>query len=93
MEHSSYSPDLAPSDFHLFELLKKHLGRRWFINEKIRDKNDIPIQPRDQSNDYAFWLIWFVYLYLLQKIYFRKSKGGFFRRKYQCEPLSLSMQL
>lgn len=29
-EHAAYSPDLAPSDFHLFEPLKKQLGGRNF---------------------------------------------------------------
>jgi histone-lysine N-methyltransferase SETMAR len=30
MEHPAYSPDLAPSDFHLFRLLKEALrGRRF----------------------------------------------------------------
>jgi [histone H3]-lysine36 N-dimethyltransferase SETMAR len=28
--HPSYSPDLAPSDFHLFPNLKKHLGGQEF---------------------------------------------------------------
>lgn len=31
--HPPYSPDLAPSDFHLFPELKKHLGGRRFANE------------------------------------------------------------
>jgi histone-lysine N-methyltransferase SETMAR len=28
LDHPPYSPDLAPSDFHLFGPLKKHLGGR-----------------------------------------------------------------
>jgi hypothetical protein len=28
LDHRPYSPDLAPSDFHLFGPLKKHLGGR-----------------------------------------------------------------
>jgi histone-lysine N-methyltransferase SETMAR len=30
LDHHPYSPDLAPSDFHLFGPLKKHLGGRRF---------------------------------------------------------------
>jgi histone-lysine N-methyltransferase SETMAR len=30
LDHPPYSPDLAPSDFHLFGPLKKHLGGRRF---------------------------------------------------------------
>lgn len=29
-----YSPDLAPSNFHLFSLLKQHLGGKRFKNEE-----------------------------------------------------------
>ena len=32
LEHPSYSPDLAPSDFNLFRPLKNHLGGRHFAN-------------------------------------------------------------
>jgi len=36
--HPPYSPDLAPSDFHLFPELKKWLGRQCFqINEERQD--------------------------------------------------------
>jgi histone-lysine N-methyltransferase SETMAR len=31
--HPPYSPDLAPSDFHLFGQLKKHLGGRRFATD------------------------------------------------------------
>ena len=30
MDHPPYSPDLTPSDFHLFLHLKKFLGGKWF---------------------------------------------------------------
>ena len=30
MDHLPYSPDLSPSDFHLFLHLKKFLGGKWF---------------------------------------------------------------
>jgi hypothetical protein len=33
LDHSPYSPDLAPSNFHLFGPLKKHLGRRRFATK------------------------------------------------------------
>jgi hypothetical protein len=32
-DHPPYSPDLAPSDFHVFLHLKTFLGGRWFHNE------------------------------------------------------------
>jgi histone-lysine N-methyltransferase SETMAR len=34
LEHLPYSPDLAPSNFHLFVPLKKHLGGKRFIYDK-----------------------------------------------------------
>jgi histone-lysine N-methyltransferase SETMAR len=33
LEHPPYSPDLAPSDFHLFGPLKNHLGGRHFEDD------------------------------------------------------------
>jgi transposase len=33
LDHPPYSPDLAPSDFHLFGTLKKHLGGRRFATD------------------------------------------------------------
>jgi hypothetical protein len=33
LDHPPYSPDLAPSDFHLFGPLKKHLGGRLFSTD------------------------------------------------------------
>jgi len=32
-DHSPYSPDLAPSDFHLFLLLKLFLACQWFHDD------------------------------------------------------------
>jgi histone-lysine N-methyltransferase SETMAR len=32
LEHPPYSPDLAPSDFHLFGPLNNHLGGKRFAN-------------------------------------------------------------
>jgi transposase len=37
-EHPAYSPDLAPSDFHLFPKLKECLGgRRFKRDEEVKD--------------------------------------------------------
>ena len=33
LSHPPYSTDLAPSDFHLFRYLKKHLCRNWFCDD------------------------------------------------------------
>ncbi|KAM5158273.1 histone-lysine N-methyltransferase SETMAR-like [Mantella aurantiaca] len=33
LQHTPYSPDLAPSDFHLFRHLKNHLAGRHFSND------------------------------------------------------------
>ncbi|GFY15653.1 histone-lysine N-methyltransferase SETMAR [Trichonephila clavipes] len=32
LHHPPYSPDLAPSDFHLFPALKKNLAKRRFVS-------------------------------------------------------------
>jgi histone-lysine N-methyltransferase SETMAR len=37
-EHTAYSPDLAPSNFHLFRKLKEFLGgRRFRSDEEVQD--------------------------------------------------------
>jgi histone-lysine N-methyltransferase SETMAR len=36
-EHPAYSPDLAPSDFHLFPKLKEFLGGRSFESDEVKD--------------------------------------------------------
>jgi len=33
MDHLLYSPDLAPSDYHLFLHVKKFLGGKWFDDD------------------------------------------------------------
>jgi histone-lysine N-methyltransferase SETMAR len=33
----AYSPDLAPSDFHLFPKLKEFLGGRHFKSDEVKD--------------------------------------------------------
>jgi histone-lysine N-methyltransferase SETMAR len=35
--HPSYSPDLAPSGFHVFLHLKTFLGGRWFHNDEVKE--------------------------------------------------------
>ena len=38
LEHSAYSPDLAPSDYHLFVPLKEALrGRRFTSDEEVKE--------------------------------------------------------
>jgi hypothetical protein len=32
LDHSSHSPDLAPSDFHLFPKMKEFLGGKWMAD-------------------------------------------------------------
>jgi hypothetical protein len=39
LEHSPYSLDLAPSDFHLFGLIKKHLGGKCLAGDKEVETN------------------------------------------------------
>jgi hypothetical protein len=34
LEHPPYSPDLAPTDFHLYDLLKKHFVGKHFFDDK-----------------------------------------------------------
>jgi len=36
-DHPSYSPDLAPSDFHLFLHLKSFLDGRRFHNDEVKE--------------------------------------------------------
>ena len=35
LDHPPYSPDLAPSDYHLFPGLKKHLKGRHFFSDSV----------------------------------------------------------
>jgi len=37
MDHPPYTPDLAPSDFHLFLQLKKSLGSKRFDDDDLKD--------------------------------------------------------
>jgi hypothetical protein len=48
--HPPYSPDLAPSDYHLFDPLKEHLGGKRFCSneEVIQDVQEwLHWQPKD----------------------------------------------
>jgi hypothetical protein len=36
-DHPPYSPDLVPSDFHVFVHLKTLLGGQWFHNNEIKE--------------------------------------------------------
>ena len=39
MPHPPYSPDLAPSDYHLFRSLKNHLnGKTFNTNEAVKNE-------------------------------------------------------
>jgi histone-lysine N-methyltransferase SETMAR len=38
LEHPPYSPDLAPSDYHLFRSLQNHLNNKKF--ERFKEVND-----------------------------------------------------
>jgi hypothetical protein len=38
LEHSPYSPDLAPSDFHLFGPLKHHLSAEHFPDDEAVER-------------------------------------------------------
>ena len=39
LDHPPYSPDLAPSDFHLFLHLKKHLaGKKFDDNDEVQEE-------------------------------------------------------
>jgi histone-lysine N-methyltransferase SETMAR len=50
-EHSPYSPDLAPSGFHLFGPLKSHLGGRRPADEE-EVETEVRKWRRQQSKDF-----------------------------------------
>ncbi len=52
--HPPYSPDVAPSDFHLFPALKSHLGGQRFANDDDV-KNAIGQFFRLQSREWYYW--------------------------------------
>lgn len=50
LPHPAYSPDLAPSDFHLFPNLKKHLGGQKFSsNEEIEAAVNAYFEGQDEA--------------------------------------------
>jgi hypothetical protein len=51
LEHPPYIPDLAPSDFHLFGLLKNHLGGSHFTDDK-EVETEVQKWLRQQSKDF-----------------------------------------
>jgi histone-lysine N-methyltransferase SETMAR len=51
LEHPPYSPDLAPSDFHLFGLLKHHLGGKCFADDEEVEM-EVRKWLRQQSKDF-----------------------------------------
>jgi histone-lysine N-methyltransferase SETMAR len=50
LEHPPYSPDFDPSDFHLFDSLKSHLGGRRFADEETQTEPRKWL--RQQSEDF-----------------------------------------
>jgi histone-lysine N-methyltransferase SETMAR len=51
LEHPPYSLDLVPSDFHLFGLLKRHLGGRQFADDE-EVETEVQKWLRQQSKDF-----------------------------------------
>jgi hypothetical protein len=51
LEHPPYSPDLVPSEFHLFGPLKYHLGGKYFADD---EENEMEVRKwlRQQSKDF-----------------------------------------
>jgi histone-lysine N-methyltransferase SETMAR len=58
LDHPSYSPDLAPSDFHLFGPLKKHLGGRRFSTDEVQQAVISWLQEFDTDFFYALVYRW-----------------------------------
>jgi histone-lysine N-methyltransferase SETMAR len=51
LEHPAYSPDLAPTDYHLFGLLKNALGgRRFYTDNEVREA--VHKRLRDQQKTF-----------------------------------------
>jgi hypothetical protein len=51
LEHLPYSPDLAPSDFHLFGPLKNHLGGERFADDE-EVETEVRSWLRQESKDF-----------------------------------------
>jgi hypothetical protein len=54
LEHQPYSPDLAPSDFQLFGLLRKHLSSKRFTDDE-EEEMELWKWPRQQSGVSTHW--------------------------------------
>jgi histone-lysine N-methyltransferase SETMAR len=52
LEHPPYSPDMAPSDFHLFGPLKDHLGGKCFADDEDV-QTEVQKWLRQQSKDFC----------------------------------------
>jgi hypothetical protein len=49
LPHPAYSPDLAPSDFHLFQKMKKHLRcQRFHSNEDVQNEVKKWLRAQDE---------------------------------------------
>jgi len=56
LEHPPYSPDLAPSDFHLFPNLKKFVvGKRFGSNEEQRWNGYFADLPESHFRESNYW--------------------------------------
>ena len=53
IDHPLYSPDLAPSDYHLFLRLKKFLGGKWFDDDD--DLKDAVQEVADIAGGRILW--------------------------------------
>jgi histone-lysine N-methyltransferase SETMAR len=52
LEHPPYSPDLAPSDFHIFVELKNHVGGKPFADDEGAD-TEVRQWLRQRSKDFC----------------------------------------
>jgi transposase len=53
LEHPSHSPDLTPSDFHLFGKLKEHLSGKRFASDQEVENETRNWLPNLDANFYA----------------------------------------
>ncbi|GFV14565.1 histone-lysine N-methyltransferase SETMAR [Trichonephila clavipes] len=79
LDHPPYSPDMSPCDFHVFDLLKKHLkGKRFNSDDVFKDtvKDWVSSQPQEsweQEESCGLFISGIVVLkpmlYILNKVY------------------------
>jgi hypothetical protein len=59
LQHPPYSPDLAPSDFHLFPNMKKHLHAKQFkSHDDVKHEMQTWLRDRDPTfyrQDFEEW--------------------------------------